>query len=603
MKKSTLALLIVLLPALGAGLAQGRTPKAAPSDAASAVPPAAASAPAASERSDWEDPSDSEAGEEEEERAQAQSQSEDEPSTSQPSTAHRHRHYGSSNDVVNIGSDSHLPQGESADSVVAILGSSSVEGETRDAVSILGNTRVTGSVHESAVAVLGDVYVDGAVDRDVVSVMGNVELGPNAVVGHDVVAVGGVVHRDPAATVHGSTQSVGGPFAGFGWVHPWIRHCLLYGRPLAFADGLGWAWGCALLFLGFYLCLALLFRDAVTRCVETFETRPGMAVVAALLTVLLVPVLLALLFITIIGIAAIPFVVFGLLCVGLFGKAVMLAWIGRRCLKKESNPGLSHPAVAVLIGGLIVLVLYVVPVLGFLVYKVLGLLGLGAVVYTLIGNARAWRDARGAGGTPGGAFAAAATAMPGGFPAAGGVPPAAAASSAAAAPTAPTGAAAPAGAAAPPAATAPAGADAPTAAAAPTAASTEPDITAALPRAGFWIRMLALLLDALLVGFLMHLLHHMFNLELVMLAIYGAIMWKLRGSTIGGIVFDLHVVRLDGRPIDWETAIVRALGCFLSLAVAGLGFFWIAFDRGRQAWHDKIAGTAVVRVAKGVPLV
>jgi uncharacterized RDD family membrane protein YckC len=572
MKKSTLALLIVLLPALGTGLAQARTPKAAPSDAASAVPPAAASAPAASERSDWEAPSGSEADEEADEEAdhaEAQSQSADE-----PSTAHRHRHYGSGNNIVNIGSDSHLPQGESADSVVAIFGSSSVEGATRDAVSILGNTRVKGSVRDSAVAVLGDVYVDGAVERDVVSVMGNVELGPNAVVGHDAVAVGGVVHRDPAATVHGSTQSVGGPFGGFGWLNPWIRHCLLYGRPLAFADGLGWAWGCALLFLGFYLCLALLFRDAVTRCVETFETRPGMAVVAALLTVLLVPVILALLFITIIGIAAIPFVAFGLLSVGLFGKAVMLAWIGRRCLKKESNPGLSHPAVAVLIGGLIVLVLYVIPVLGFLVYKVLGLLGLGAVVYTLIGNARAWREARGAGGTPGGAFAAASTAeaAAGGIPPADGVPPATAA----------------------PANAAPA---------APAAASTGPDITAALPRAGFWIRMLALLLDALLVGFLMHLLHHMFNLELVVLAIYGAIMWKLRGSTIGGIVFDLHVVRLDGRPIDWETAIVRALGCFLSLAVAGLGFFWIAFDRGRQAWHDKIAGTAVVRVAKGVPLV
>jgi uncharacterized RDD family membrane protein YckC len=155
----------------------------------------------------------------------------------------------------------------------------------------------------------------------------------------------------------------------------------------------------------------------------------------------------------------------------------------------------------------------------------------------------------------------------------------------------------------PPADGVPPAGGAPGAAAAPAALSTAPDITAALPRAGFWIRMLALLLDALLVGFLMHLLHHMFNLELVMLAVYGAIMWKLRGSTIGGIVFDLQVVRLDGRPIDWETAIVRALGCFLSLAVAGLGFFWIAFDRGRQAWHDKIAGTAVVRVAKGVPLV
>jgi uncharacterized RDD family membrane protein YckC len=32
--------------------------------------------------------------------------------------------------------------------------------------------------------------------------------------------------------------------------------------------------------------------------------------------------------------------------------------------------------------------------------------------------------------------------------------------------------------------------------------------------------------------------------------------------------------------------------------VAGIGFLWIAFDPGKQAWHDKIAGTAVVRVPK-----
>ena len=123
-----------------------------------------------------------------------------------------------------------------------------------------------------------------------------------------------------------------------------------------------------------------------------------------------------------------------------------------------------------------------------------------------------------------------------------------------------------------------------------------PPIAAALPHAGFWIRMGALLLDALLVGFLMSVLH-VYHLELPVLAAYGAMMWKLRGSTIGGIVFDLRVVRTDGREIDWGTAIVRALACFLSLAVAGLGFFWIAFDDHKQAWHDKIAGTVVVRVA------
>ena len=43
-----------------------------------------------------------------------------------------------------------------------------------------------------------------------------------------------------------------------------------------------------------------------------------------------------------------------------------------------------------------VLILYVVPVLGFLVYKVLGFLGLGAVVYTLVLDSRVIRAAKSA---------------------------------------------------------------------------------------------------------------------------------------------------------------------------------------------------------------
>jgi uncharacterized RDD family membrane protein YckC len=123
-----------------------------------------------------------------------------------------------------------------------------------------------------------------------------------------------------------------------------------------------------------------------------------------------------------------------------------------------------------------------------------------------------------------------------------------------------------------------------------------------LPRAGFWIRILALLIDTVLVGVVFNILDHHTKLQLVALAAYGAIMWKMKGTTVGGIVCNLKIVRVDGREIDWSTAIVRALGCFLSLIVCGLGFVWIAFDPGRQAWHDKIAGTAVVRVPQGVSL-
>ena len=128
------------------------------------------------------------------------------------------------------------------------------------------------------------------------------------------------------------------------------------------------------------------------------------------------------------------------------------------------------------------------------------------------------------------------------------------------------------------------------------------------------IRMAALLLDTILVGFAMsfgqHPAHPFGDFHIVVLAIYGAVMWKLRGTTVttvcvievrrnrwessdlsprfGGCridcVFDLHVVRLDGRPVDWETAIMRrALGCFLSLAVVGLGFIWIALATSAMA--------------------
>jgi uncharacterized RDD family membrane protein YckC len=34
-----------------------------------------------------------------------------------------------------------------------------------------------------------------------------------------------------------------------------------------------------------------------------------------------------------------------------------------------------------------------------------------------------------------------------------------------------------------------------------------------------------------------------------------------------------------------------------------LGFFWILWDKDQQGWHDKIAGTVVVRLPKALPLV
>jgi len=506
--------------------------------------------------------------------AQAQSAASDADSTEDSdqsaSVQHHHirlhhaHHGGNDNNLFSIGSDSVLTTGNHADSVVAILGAAISDGDADSVVSILGSTHVTGTLTDSAVAVLGNVYVDSKIDGDAVAVLGNIELGPHAEIGGDVVAVGGKLLRDPDAIVRGESQTVlGGDFGGFDWIKPWIRHCLFMGRPLALVPGIGWAWTLALSFLALYVLLAFLFRSGLNQCVQTFESHPGHCIVAALIAALVSPIIITLLCITVIGIAAVPFVVAGLFFAGLFGKAVLLAWIGGRFIGRPQPESQGHAALAVLLGGTVVLVLYLIPVLGFIVYKLLGLLGFGAVVYTLLQSLRARRAAAaevGAGVGAGVGVAGAATATAG----ADSPPP-------------------------------PAPADAATSAESVAVAAAA---AASLPRAGFWIRIIALLLDAFMVAIVVGVFHHKADVELLVLAIYGAVMWKLRGATVGGIVFDMQVVRLDGREIDWVTAFVRALSCFLSLAPAGLGFLWIAFDGEKQAWHDKIAGTVVVRTPK-----
>lgn len=491
----------------------------------------------------------------------------------------RHERYGH-DAIVKFGADVHLGRDESADAVFTMFGSATSEGRIRDAiVSMFGDTRVTGPVGDAAVALFGDTYVDSRVGGDVFAMFGSVELGPNADVGGEAAVLGGTIRRHPDAIVRGGINEVSfGPGIGLDWLQPWIRHCLLLGRPLAFEPGLDWAWAVAGVFLALYVLIALLFGGAVERCVRTLEDRPGESVLASLVTVFLSPILAFLLLITIVGAVIVPFFGLALFVAGLFGKAVVFAALGRRITRHASSGPLAHIAFATLIGGLIVTAIYLVPFLGFITYKLLGILGLGVVIYTLLLLQRE-RRARAPFVTPEGVTVEA--------------PIASASSTPGTVASEPSTASAAPGAADPQAATA--------SRASPSAPP--PIVTASLPRADFWIRMGALLIDAILVAIIAGLIPGSGDIWLLALATYGAIMWKIKGTTVGGIICNLRVVRLDGREIDWATAIVRALGCFLSMIVVGLGFLWIAFDPERQGWHDKIAGTVVVRVPKPGSLV
>lgn len=67
------------------------------------------------------------------------------------------------------------------------------------------------------------------------------------------------------------------------------------------------------------------------------------------------------------------------------------------------------------------------------------------------------------------------------------------------------------------------------------------------------------------------------------------------GATPGYRILGLRIVSINGTEITVKQALVRVLSSIFSGLAFGLGFIWIAIDENKQAWHDKAAGTYVIR--------
>jgi uncharacterized RDD family membrane protein YckC len=69
-----------------------------------------------------------------------------------------------------------------------------------------------------------------------------------------------------------------------------------------------------------------------------------------------------------------------------------------------------------------------------------------------------------------------------------------------------------------------------------------------------------------------------------------------RGQTLGMRVFHLRVADANtGLPIGYGRAALRYLGYIISAIVCYIGLIWAAFDGRKQGWHDKIANTVVLQ--------
>jgi uncharacterized RDD family membrane protein YckC len=121
-------------------------------------------------------------------------------------------------------------------------------------------------------------------------------------------------------------------------------------------------------------------------------------------------------------------------------------------------------------------------------------------------------------------------------------------------------------------------------------------------KGGFWIRLVAYIIDAIILGIVSGIIQAIFGqgavasvLGIIIGLAYVVYFWTTSGATPGKMAMGLRVVSTDGSPLTVGKAVIRYVGYFVSGIVILIGFIWIAFDANKQGWHDKIAGTYVIK--------
>jgi len=461
---------------------------------------------------------------------------------------------------IRIGQDYILGAGESTHDVVVIFGNADISGHaTGDVLVILGAARLSSTA---------------SIDGNFVAIGGPAIAASGATVGGDVVAIGSGLEAPADFKPRGESVVLGSSWltGRLNAFLPWITRGLLWGRPIV--PGLGWVWALVGIFFLVYLTLNLVFERPVRACADTLAAKPLTAFAVGLLVLLLSGPVFALLMVSLIGIVVVPFVICALVVAGMVGKVGTARWIGMGIVRREqgTEETRQQPLIAFVIGFAIITAAYMVPGLGFVAWALLGVFGLGAATLAFLTAYRRENPAP---------------------------PPRISPDERASAPSqsegAPSFVAAPAVVVGPPV---PAGESGTFA-----TGATGADLTS-FPRAPFRDRLAAFVLDVILVVLVYQILdvfRHDNTVFLLLLA-YHIGFWAWKGATVGGIICQLRVIRVDGGPLSLADALVRGLSSIFSLAVLGIGCLWILRDPERQAWHDKIAGTYVVKVPRNWPL-
>jgi uncharacterized RDD family membrane protein YckC len=129
-------------------------------------------------------------------------------------------------------------------------------------------------------------------------------------------------------------------------------------------------------------------------------------------------------------------------------------------------------------------------------------------------------------------------------------------------------------------------------------------------KAGFWSRFFAIVIDSIGVGIVSGIISGFISsstdpfdtsrssLQTLIGVVYFCYFWSAQGGgqTLGMRALNIKVIRTDGSSLTILQAFIRYIGLVVSVACIFIGVIWAAFDANKQGWHDKIAGTYVIKV-------
>jgi uncharacterized RDD family membrane protein YckC len=127
------------------------------------------------------------------------------------------------------------------------------------------------------------------------------------------------------------------------------------------------------------------------------------------------------------------------------------------------------------------------------------------------------------------------------------------------------------------------------------------------PRAGFWRRFGAYVIDAVILAVVQVVFQVIFKhapgvraiLNILVGLGYGTVLeGGPRGQTVGKMALGIRVYDFrQGGSIGYGRALIRQVVKIVSFLVVLLGYLWMLWDREKQCWHDKAADDVVVPVS------